>query len=257
MKIGWIQDNSAYEGGAEMAASMIRRSAPDNVVIIDIDSDPYADVDMYLVHNCALYDTSLIPILSKKPVVKICYDVWLEGDPMVRKWVFDYAAKIITVSPTMKNWMPSIRAPIVSIPCPIDLAPFEAVSNSENRSGVCWIGRLHPGKGVKEALEWSKSTGILVDFYGYGGEKERVEASACRYCGSLQYSDIPKTLAKYNSFLFLPTLPDACTRTVMEAWAAGCELIVNDMTGALWWIDNAPERLFNISDQYWAEILKG
>jgi hypothetical protein len=42
---------------------------------------------------------------------------------------------------------------------------------------------------------------------------------------------------------------------VVEAWAAGCGLIVNSQVGALFYLDGEHERLMTAADDFWALAL--
>jgi hypothetical protein len=62
---------------------------------------------------------------------------------------------------------------------------------------------------------------------------------------------MPAVLARYRTFVFLPTVIEPFARVVAEAWAAGCELVVNQLVGALYWIEQDPDAIANASAAYW------
>ena len=61
-------------------------------------------------------------------------------------------------------------------------------------------------------------------------------------------------LFSYETFVFLPTEPEPFSRTTVEAWAAGCKLVVNRNIGALHWIENDPQALSTASERLWGIV---
>ena len=65
----------------------------------------------------------------------------------------------------------------------------------------------------------------------------------------------PEILGRYERFVFLPTTVEPFGRAVVEAWAAGCELIVNRNVGALHWLEN-PAGLRTAAADFWSLVGK-
>jgi len=68
--------------------------------------------------------------------------------------------------------------------------------------------------------------------------------------GPVPQQFVPEILWRYERFVFLPTTVEPFGRAVVEAWAAGCELIVNRNVGALHWIES-PDGLQSASADFW------
>lgn len=255
MKIGWVQDDNGYKGGAELSSEAYRKCAPaDYSIVVITHDDPFpADCDLYIVGNCAHFDSSLIPHLQNKPVVKLVFDIWKHGDPTLRKWFLERAKRVIMVSPALRDWFAyPVIAPISYVPCAVDLTAFEtAADKSVKRDGIIWLGRMWVGKGLETVMHWSKETAQPVDYYGFG-PGQNILGSA--YKGQVGVQDTPALLARYETFVFLPTEFDPCPRSVIEAWAADCRLVLNGRQGTSWWIDNEPDALGNAGERFWQVI---
>ena len=59
----------------------------------------------------------------------------------------------------------------------------------------------------------------------------------------------------YERFVFLPTVIEPFGRVVVEAWAAGCELVINDLVGARYWIEHDPDRIRTAGTDFWELVL--
>jgi glycosyltransferase involved in cell wall biosynthesis len=62
-------------------------------------------------------------------------------------------------------------------------------------------------------------------------------------------------LAQYETFVFLPTVIEPFGRLVVEAWAAGCRIVTNNLVGAKWWIENEPGKLDTAAQDFWRVVL--
>lgn len=261
VKIGWIQDDNGYKGGAELSSEAYRECAPaDYVLQVVTHADPFpTDCDLYIVGNCAHFDISLLPLLQDKPVVKLVFDIWKHGDPNLRKWFLATARRVIMVSPALRDWFAyPISVPVSYVPCAVDLKAFEhEADKATKREGTIWLGRMWAGKGLENVMRWSEETSRPVDFYGFGpGQNILGEA----YKGQVGVQDTPALLARYDTFVFLPVEFDPCPRSVIEAWAADCRLILNGRQGTSWWIDHEPEALRNAGERFWqviGEVING
>jgi len=257
MRIGWLADSvGALRGGAEISSDTLVAAAPPGVEIVMCPPGHIAeDVDMYAILNCTTYDASIIPVLSRRPVVKSVRDQWTFGDDELRSWLLDNAALTVFNSPIHRYWfMYPVNTPVEVVPPPIDLERFRmAARESTEREGVLWLGAMHRHKGVLEAVHWARRHKVVVDFIGNGtcipGSEKYVH-----YRGVIPYDDVPQTMARYERFLYLPRVLDGFARTVPEAWAAGCELVTGDMVGSMWWISNRPQDLERGAEMFWGAV---
>src|SRR6185503_2204168 len=135
-----------------------------------------------------------------------------------------------------------------TIPPAIDLARFTR-SKRERPRGACWLGSaMHAGKGLIQAFEWAEEN-EPVDFWGVEPGQAPPGGHA-RAKGHVPPEHVPTILARYRRFVFLPTTVEPFGRAVVEAWAAGCELVVNRNVGALHWLEH-PKALDTAAADYW------
>lgn len=255
-RIGWLADAGKYEGGAEMAAREAASHAPSGVTVVPCPPDAVReDVDAYVVNNCTQYTHDAIAFLSRKPVVKIQHDVWPYGDPTLRTWLLKNARLFILGSPVQAECLPwKIEGKQVFVPHSVGFEPFRnAARKATKREGVIWIGRIERGKGIEQARAWAMKEGVTVDVYGYGSQVMTVRAPLL-YKGQVNYKDVPALLARYEKFLFLPIEAEPYNRATVEAYAAGCELVVNRNVGPLWWIENDPKSMEDAHNLMWRAI---
>ena len=264
MKCGWLADHGNVDGtgfgGAELTQSEFRSAAPDGVEIVPVlrqpdmryNLDDLRDCDMACVFNVALYPKETLDALKPLRVVRYWSDVCPHGDPNLTRWLVGNATNIFC-SPLHYErfpWRNGSEAEYHLIPPPVPLDRFrEAAERSQGRAGTVsiapWRGR---GKTPRLVQEWAKENGP-VDFFGGGSQAPP---------GSMQlsYAQIPDLLARYEIFIYLPTALEPFCRLAAEAWASGCQVIVNNLVGARYWITEAPEKLDSASDDYWRVVLK-
>jgi glycosyltransferase involved in cell wall biosynthesis len=260
MIIGWLMDDPGYQGGAELDAEMLIAHAPSDVAVVRIPPDaPFADFcDGYVVGNCVQYRAGHIQLLEHKPVIKRIYDLWPHGSTELKQWLLAHASLVIPVSPMLLeiNRLGAIAAPIECIPCAVELDAFEApAAKGLRREGNVWIGRLYAGKGVLALARWAENRRTEVDVYGFGPH-EALVTGRLHYRGEIAPEQVADVLARYKTFVFLPTERDACPRSVIEAWAAGCELVVNNNVGTLWWLKHDPAALRQVCGCFWNAVRK-
>jgi glycosyltransferase involved in cell wall biosynthesis len=249
VKVGWLADVVEGVGGAELTQAELRAAAPDGVEVIDCPPGAVViGLDAYAIHNCVDYRPADLRAIGGKPAVKYWNDVgpWL--DPDVR--VMLGAARSVCCSPLQADHMGIIDAAQL-IPPPVDLDRFEAAAASVNgdRAGsVCVASWRNLGKGAALAAEWGIEHGGL-DFYGPG-------PLAPQGAVPWPYDQMPDLLAHYQRFVFLPTVIEPFGRLVIEAWAAGCEIVTNDLVGAKWWIESGHiDRVRTAGRDYWDFVL--
>lgn len=249
MRIAWLADPCTYVGGAELTQAEFRAAAPDGVDIIDCPpGEVIDDADRVVIHNCVRYTPGDLDVIRRVPTVKYHHDVcpWLSAD--VRA-LLDEHARAVCCSPVQAEFMGLPDA--VHIPPPIDLKRFEDAASrvNGNRQGAVSVGQWRNfGKAAHRVAEWGQATGVPVEFFGAGpfapeGSRE------------IDYEGMPDVLARYQTFVFLPTVLEPFGRTVAEAWAAGCEIVSNRLVGALHWIENDPNAIETAGEDFWRLVL--
>lgn len=247
MRVCFLADAGNLDGtlgGAELTMKEFWVEAPDGVEVVD--SDP----DTYIVGNCTSYDRTLIGDLEGKRVVRYFNDVDPNSDPVLREWFLDNATCVFTSPLHVERFPYKVPDDHHVIPPALSLdrfRPTRQVKRHTERSGAVAIGTYqNPGKGAAPLTEWAIANGGL-DVYGTGQFIPNAN-----YLGPIDYTEVPKTLWQYETFVHLPTDLEPFGRAVVEAWAAGCKLVVNGNVGAVHWIQNEPERLHTAAEDFWA-----
>jgi hypothetical protein len=255
MKVGWCVDEGLPIAGMVLQVWAYEESKPDWVELVRCQANkrPPADIEAFVLH-CDLYPVQWIEVLKGKPVMAHRHGNWYGGDPVFRRWVLDNADLVTFNSPKQRELFKYvIRTRTAMIPTPVDIARFqEAAAKSEKREGWIHLGLLAPVKGIQQTVDWAMVYGHQVDFYGgelYPRLREKI-VPPCRYCGPVPYEQVPGLLARYENFVFMPYDGDLYARTVIEAWAAGCELILGGDQKAFWdWFK--PEACQNAGQIFW------
>jgi hypothetical protein len=248
MRVGWLSDESDALGGAELTQAEFRAAAPDDVEVVDcLPGAVVEDCDRYVIQNCVTYTLEDLEATNGHPVVKYHHDVGPHIQPSVKEWISRHAVQVCC-SPVQADYM-GIAAQL--IPPPVDLGRFEAAAVSANgRKGAVCIGSWRNyGKAPHRAAEWAAGNGG-IDFYGGGpfAPAGSVEVS---------YEEMPELLARYRTFVFLPTVIEPFGRTVAEAWAAGCEVVTNRLVGAQYWLeDDRATGIETAAADFWALVTK-
>jgi len=247
----------AVKGGAELSSEMLVQNAPGWAEVVPCTPEAVVeDVDSYVALNCTTYDASVIPVLENRPVVKSVRDQWPVGNDELRTWFLNNAKVTVFNSPPHHWWfMYPVHTPVEYVPPPVDLERFrEAARDAGEREGTMWLGAMHRHKGILEAVHWARENKVVVDFYGRGSAIPQSEQYV-RYCGWVDYGEVPGLMARYKQLLYLPRAPDGFGRVVVEAWASGLELIVDkENVGAWWWIKNRPQDLERGVGMFWNVI---
>lgn len=247
MRVGWLADETDTPGGAELTQAEFANSAPEGIEIVACPPGKVRkDCDRYVIQNCVKYPVKDLARTEGKPIVKYWHDVgpWVQAG--VKDWIAEHATQI-TCSPLQADYM-GIDA--VSIPPPVDLARFgiaAAAMNGGRAGNVCIGSWRNYGKAAHRVAEWAAQHGP-VEFFGAGpfappGARE------------VAYEHMPALLASYERFVFLPAVIEPFGRLVAEAWAAGCEIVTNDLVGAKWWITERPEGLETAATDFWWVVL--
>jgi len=102
---------------------------------------------------------------------------------------------------------------------------------------------MNPGKGPGRVIEWGEANGGL-DVFGGG-------PFAPPGSEPVEYDCMPELLARYKRFVFLPLVLEPFGRLVVEAAAAGCEIVTNRLVGSCWWLETQPDKLDTAAEDFW------
>ena len=247
MRVGWLADKANYVGGAELTMGEFRAAAPEGVEIVDCPAGEVWDdeFDVAVIHNCVTYTAEgLASLVPSTRVFKYWHDVGPHIQPDVRKHL-DKWTRAICCSPVQAGYMGIEGAEY--IPPAIDLARFEQAQTGERKGAVCVGSWRNFGKAPHRAAEFAQGNGG-IDFFGSGpfAPPGSVEVA---------YDAMPMLLGRYETFVYLPTVIEPFGRLVAEAYAAGCEIVTNDLVGAKWWIEHDPGALYTAAEDFWRTVL--
>jgi glycosyltransferase involved in cell wall biosynthesis len=253
MRVAWLADAYEVPGGAELTEAELRAAAPADVELVRVAPealDALAGCDVACLHNTATYPPETLDALSGTPAVRYWHDLAFDDGPLTR-WAAAHATPVFT-SPLHRA---RFRLPVAGdahvVPPPIDLERFEDGGGSRPR-GACWLGSgRHPGKGLVLAREWAEAN-EPVDFWG---EVALEESPRVRVKGHVPHAHVPTILRMYRRFVFLPTHTEPFGRAVVEAWAAGCQLVVNRNVGALHFLEH-PAALERAAADFWRLVAR-
>ncbi len=259
LRVGWLRDDWPQIGGAELSADARAKAAPPEVEIVPCPPgqvDP--SCDLYVVNQSVQYTLADAESFGDRPVFKVVPDWWEAGDPGLRRWLLSRAALVFFASPLHRDlfrW--PVSAPTLLCPAPLDLEPFRAAARQAGeRRGAVWVGQMtSPWKGYEEAVAWARRTRRRLDFYGRGPYAPK-PGPYVRVFDQVPYEELPHLLARYRTLVFLPRRAQPFPRILVEAWAAGLELVTSEANGARWWIENAPGELSRGAERFWEAVLE-
>ena len=249
VKVGWCQSKIGIVGGSELSYAALLGNVPTwaDVVFCPPNKRPPEDIDLFVIQNSTTYGAQWIEELALKPVIRHVRDPWYAGSSVLRRWLLDNADLLIFSSPVQVRLFDyPFSRPHVIIPPPVNLTPFrEAALPPAEREGTIFVGRADLFKGAHVAVDWALRNEEKLDIYGdnrymsFGKLPDFITVH-----GEIPYHKMPYVMGRAKQFFSFPMWPEAFGRTAVEAWAAGCELLVNeDRIGACWYISNEPEAL--------------
>lgn len=253
MRIAWLADRPQYTGGAELTQAEFRVAAPTGTSVIGITPTTLDHLDgceVACVFNTVTYLPETIQALEGKRIVRYWNDMAPHGSPELRSWLLQNATNVFCSPLHVERFM--VAPPEYElIPPPVGLDRFTdaAASSNGNRRGSCSVAAwMNPGKAPERVAEWGMKHGGVM-FYGAGpfAPPESVQVSQ---------QELPALLASFERFVFLPTAVEPFGRAVVEAWAAGCELVINGLVGARYWIENDPDAISTAAEDFWELVLR-
>jgi glycosyltransferase involved in cell wall biosynthesis len=225
-------------------------AVPSTITTIFGDGSATSDeVDVWVVNNCVTYGPEWIERFGDKPVVKYINDAWPHGDPDLKRWLLDNA-RLVSCSPAHADWWRNRGVETEVCPPAMNLQAFRDARQDE-REGTVWLGAFtNHAKGIELAVEWAHNTRTPVDFYGSGPLAPR-ESELVRVHPPVAHEDVPALLGRSERLVFLPTGFEPFGRVVAEAWAAGCEVVTNELVGARHYLKHDPVALDRAARTFW------
>jgi hypothetical protein len=262
VRIAWLEDPVdaiGYAGGAELDGASLREAAPDeaHITIMRPGQVRAGDFDAYVIGNCTHYEAHDIEPLGRvdAPLIKLMNDAWTEGYPVVRKWLLERTALVIFRSPMHRErFQFKYRGESALVPSAVDLELFRRARDrfGQERSShrAVWLANvLSPMRagGISRARRWADERGVDLEEYGLGTKR-----------GPLPYDRVPELLARSGWLVHANRDGfEPFSRVVVEAWAAGCSLAVDEEnTGALYWLEERPDDLERAGELFWQELAR-
>lgn len=261
MNVAFVYDDGnadGSKGGAELTMEGFAACCPPEVAFTDLE-----EADIVVVGNCVQFGPDLIGQLEGKKVWRYHHDLARHENAELRAWLDENARHIFT-SPLHRHrygiqWDHG-RNDCHVIPPALDLERFRPNREARrhpDRDGVCSVASWqNPGKGASLIEAWARENETVVNVYGPGHFGPNGPFVVHRY-GDCPQDELARRLKTYERFVFLPLAPEPFGRCVVEAWASGCELVVNENIGALWFIREHPEKLESAGKDFWELIVNG
>ena len=260
IRVGWLSDAQEVlgAGGAELSAERLVRHAPADFTILPCPpGNIRQDCDMYVVQNCRRYPPATVRALAVKPVIKVIRDVLESGSAYLKSWLLDEASLLIfSTQGQVDSFRWRFAAPWVLCPPPVDIDRFIAAKErapDPRPNDVIWLGWFAISKGILEAIQWAEFSRRRVDFFGMRNILYE-DTEFAKMHVAVPYGEVPDLLASYESFLMLPIEHEPFGRTVIEAYFAGCKLIVNRAIGALEWLDAIEAGRVKPVERFWTIV---
>lgn len=253
MKVAWLQDDPGYVGGAELTMREFANAAPDSVEVTPCGPNDPIEGDVVVIGNCVTYDAAIVDSLPSVPTYRYHHDLARHESSELRKHLEDYADHIFTSPLHKQRYGGDHLGGCHIIPPALNLDHFkpnrETRRKTKRKGAVCVGAFQNPGKGAELLDAWAKSNGGL-DIYGFGPYAPPI-SDHIRHMGAVDQADLPAVLQGYETFVFLPRAVEPFGRCVVEAWAAGCDVITNGLVGATHWIEKDPEALETAAEDFW------
>jgi len=253
MNVAWLHDQGNADGsrgGAELTMDEFRDAAPDSVEITDLKA-----AEAVVVGNCITIDPGIIPALIDRRVIRYHHDLARHEDPILRSWLDGNAEHVFT-SPLHRERY-GLDGKVV--PPAVDLArfrPSRQTRRNTERRGVCSVASwMNPGKGGHLVAEWAHRNQTAVECFGVGPFAPA--GLGIHNHGAVTQGELPQILHSFERFVFLPTAVEPFGRCVVEAWAAGCEIVTNGLVGARYWLEEKPGGLESVAADFWNVVTTG
>jgi hypothetical protein len=225
VKVGWVthhlpgeRDNPSllsgvFAGGAEMLDFDMVATAPDGVEVQWIGPDEWEqafDCDRVVVTGTDLLsDKAMAGLAELRPVVWVRHQ---QPRSDVRAHLFRMADPFVCMS-DLHGQVESGWSDACAEVCNgwIDLT---GITPGVKQGHALWAARNHPQKGRLAARMWAA--------------RNKVEL---RELSGVSRAEVLDAMTVARWFVFLPLQLDACPRTLIEAEAAGCDIVTNEFAG--------------------------
>ena len=247
MRLAWVTHHVARDvvdpwmlpgglGGAEMTDAAMMEQAPSDIEIDVIHADRWADALDYdrvvITGTDLLTDFAMLRLADMSPLVWVHHQ---QAESSARRELFAQAKPFVTMS-EQHSQVEQRWSEVPSLWCHGHIDLSEIPEADEKQHAALWAARNHPQKGLLAARRWARAHDIPL-----------TELS------SVPRSEVLEAMAEHEYFVFKPQGFDSCPRTLIEAEAAGCKIVTNDLAGR---IDDGPieEVMAAQAPKFWSWI---
>jgi hypothetical protein len=226
MRVGWVTHHlpgdrgsnrhllpGMFAGGAEMLDYDMVAAAPDGVTVDWLPPSRWedaADYDRVVVTGTDLLGQDAMWGLAElRPVVWVHHK---QTPDDARAYLFGMAEPFVCMSDLHAE--AEARWSGVSPEVCNGWMDLSQIRPAEKGEWALWAARNHPHKGLAEARKWAADRGVPL-----------------RELTNVPRDEVLAAMCEARWFVFLPTFLDACPRTLIEAEAAGCEIVTNGLAG--------------------------
>jgi len=254
MKVAWLHDEGnadGTKGGAEYTMDWFKELAPNGIQF-----DP--DGHIAVIGNCVSFQPEIIDEIAHKRVIRYHHDLSYAEHPAIRRWIDGNAVNIFTSPLHLERYefADEPRHEPLVIPPFVDIGAFRPnrqMRRNGKRQGIVTVASWqNPNKGAQLVSETLFRQGLEADCYGpgyftpYGDHVHKK--------GPVDPDKLPQILWQYEQFIFLPIAVEPFGRCVVEAWAAGCEVLTNDLVGSRYFIENDTKALHTAAEDFWEVV---
>jgi len=225
MRVAWVTHHlpgdrgSAYllpgefAGGAEMLDWDTVQAAPEGVQVDWVPPGEYRrawDYDRVIVTG-----TDLLSAVALRELAELRPVVWVhhkQDQSPSRRDLFAAADPFVCMSDlhaAVEEAWSGVKAEVCN-----GWMDLSDVKPAEKEGWALWAARDHPHKGLDGARRWAYEQGVEL-----------------RTLTNVPRRQVLDAMQQARWFVFLPTFLDACPRTLIEAEAAGCEIVTNELAG--------------------------
>lgn len=225
MRVAWVthhlpgdRGNAAllsggFSGGAEMLDFEMVQAAPDGVDVSWFGPDEWEDAlefDRVVVTGTDLLSQrALLTLAQCEPVVWVHHQ---QSPSLARAKLFESAAPFVCMSDIHAG----VEAAWSGVQAEVNhgFTDLDGAVPGVKEDVALWAARDHPQKGRVGARMWAAANGVEL--------RELVDVPR---------ADVLAAMGTSRWFVLLPKALDACPRTLIEAEAAGCEIVTNGLAG--------------------------
>ena len=254
MKVAWLHDEAnadGTKGGAELTMDEFRQAAPEWVEFTP-------EADTVVIGNCVTFLPEIVKELEGKRVIRYHHDLSYHEHPAVKEWADENAEHIFTSPLHLQLYRPSKesspRAKVIPPAVPLErFRPNRQQRRHGTRKGIVTVASWqNPNKGGHLVSETLYRQGLQADCYGHGAHVPYGDHIQVK--GGYEPGELPQILWQYEQFIFLPNVIEPFGRCVVEAWAAGLEILTNDLVGANYFLEQDQDALATAAQDFWEYV---